>query len=177
MPKEERQIKNRYSGVVADAGCYNSLAELAVAKKANLNEADLSGANLRGANLNEANLRGADLRGADLSRANLSGANLRGANLSGANLSEADLSGANLSGADLSEAKQRIIRIHASRHEINAIGPNVRVGCIRKPISEWLECFAAVGKQHEYTSRQIEEYGMHLQHIARLVAIPWKERE
>ena len=46
MPKEERQIKNRYSGVVADAGCYNSLAELAVAKKADLSEADLSGANL-----------------------------------------------------------------------------------------------------------------------------------
>ena len=156
MPKEERQIKNRYSGVVADAGCYNSLAELAVAKKAGLSEANLSGAGLSWA----------DLSGADLSEADLRGADLRGADLS-----EADLRGASLSGA-----KQRIIRIHGSRHEINAIGPDVRVGCIRKPISEWLECFAAVGKQHEYTSRQIEEYGMHLQHIARLVAIPWKER-
>ena len=158
---QERQIKNRYSGVVADAGCYNSLAELAVAKKAGLSEANLSGAGLSWADLS-----GADLSGADLSRANLSWANLSWAGLIEADLSEADLSG----------AKQRIIRIHGSRHEINAIGPDVRVGCIRKPISEWLECFAAVGKQHEYTSRQIEEYGMHLQHIARLVAIPWKER-
>ena len=41
-------------------------------KRANLSEADLSGANLRRANLSGANLSGADLRGANLSRADLS---------------------------------------------------------------------------------------------------------
>ena len=56
--------------------------------------ADLQEANLRGADLHWANLRGANLRGADLQEANLRGADLRGA----------DLHWANLRGADLQEA-------------------------------------------------------------------------
>ena len=85
----------------------------------NLNEADLSLANLSGAllrdsdlfkaNLNGANLTGADLRGvnfreANLSEADLSAANLEDAGLFRANLTEANLTGANLSGADIDEA-------------------------------------------------------------------------
>ena len=66
--------------------------------RANLRDADLSGADLSGANL-----RDADLRGANLSCANLRGADLRGANLSGANLSCANLSNANLSGASMDQ--------------------------------------------------------------------------
>ncbi|EAX3926668.1 pentapeptide repeat-containing protein [Salmonella enterica] len=69
--------------------------------RANLCDANLRGANLRGANLCDANLRGANLRGADLCDANLRGANLRGADLRGANLCDANLRGANLRGADL----------------------------------------------------------------------------
>ena len=52
-------------------------------------------ANLSDADLIDANLRYADLRGADLSDANLSDANLRYANLRYADLSDADLRGAN----------------------------------------------------------------------------------
>ena len=62
--------------------------------KANLCDANLYGADLRGANLCDANLRGANLRGADLCDANLYGANLRGADLC-----DVDLRGANLCGA------------------------------------------------------------------------------
>ena len=53
-------------------------------------------ANLRGADLREANLRGADLRGADLREANLREADLRWADLREANLREADLRWADL---------------------------------------------------------------------------------
>ncbi|MEN0109229.1 MAG: pentapeptide repeat-containing protein, partial [Planctomycetota bacterium] len=67
--------------------------------QANLSEANLSGANLRGANLSEANLSGANLRWADLSGANLREANLRWADLHGANLREANLRWADLHGA------------------------------------------------------------------------------
>ena len=74
--------------------------------RANLRNADLSGANLRGVNLSGANLRGVNLRDANLRDAvlkdvNLSDADLRGANLIDANLSGADLYGAVLRGADL----------------------------------------------------------------------------
>jgi len=79
-----------------------------------LENADLSEANLRLDNLIDANLSDANLRGAELSDANLSDATLRGANLSDAtlayatlvyaNLSDADLRGADLRAADLSYA-------------------------------------------------------------------------
>ncbi len=75
-------------------------------RDADLYDADLRGANLRGADLYGANLRradlyGADLRGADLRRADLYGADLRGADLRDADLYDADLRGADLRGADL----------------------------------------------------------------------------
>src|SRR5574344_625855 len=44
--------------------------------RADLSDADLRGANLRGADLSDADLLGANLRGADLLGADLSGANL-----------------------------------------------------------------------------------------------------
>src|SRR4051794_17585534 len=77
--------------------------------KADLHDADLSGAdldraNLGGANLGGANLRRANLNGADLRRANLGGAILNGADLGGAILRGADLGGANLNGAKLNGA-------------------------------------------------------------------------
>ena len=74
---------------------------------ANLSNADLCGANLRGANLSNADLFGANLRGANLFGANLRNADLRDADLRCANLSNADLRGANLSNADLCGANLR----------------------------------------------------------------------
>ena len=120
---------------------------------------------LRGIDLAGADLSGANLRGANLSGADLSGANLSGANLSGANLSWADLSGANLSGA-----KQYICQIHASRHAIVAIDDDVRIGCHRKPLAEWLETFEAVGQENKYTEAEIAEYGIWLKAIAAVLA-------
>ena len=83
--------------------------EQAVEWRADLGNANLSGAKLSRANLSGAILEGAKLSGAKLSRANLSGAvlisaNLSGANLGGANLSGAVLATANLSGANLYSA-------------------------------------------------------------------------
>ena len=74
------------------------------------------GADLCSADLDGANLRGADLDGADLCHANLFGADLRGANLRGANLCHANLFGAdlrsaNLRGANLDGATWQGLRI------------------------------------------------------------------
>ena len=66
--------------------------------------ADLNGANLNGANLSRVDLRGVNLSGADLCDVDLSCANLSGADLSYTNLNGADLICADLSDTDLSEA-------------------------------------------------------------------------
>ena len=71
---------------------------------ANLTQAQLSKAVLRGAQLSEADLYGANLSKAHLLRADLRGANLQKADLQGAKLIQANLSGANLSEANLSKA-------------------------------------------------------------------------
>ena len=76
---------------------------------ANLNGADLSGANLSdaylwGAKLNDSNLAGADLSNANLLDSRLRNANLPSVNFFDANLTYSILSGANLSGAYLLNA-------------------------------------------------------------------------
>jgi len=151
------EIKNKYGGVLR-------MVDADTLYGADLREADLRGANLRGANLREADLRWADLSGADL----------RGANLRGADLSDADLYGANLYWADLRRAdlrcKQYICQIHASRHAIVAIDDDVRIGCLHKPLAEWLETFEAVGKENKYTEAEVAEYGGWLRQIAAVLA-------
>jgi uncharacterized protein YjbI with pentapeptide repeats len=71
--------------------------------KAQLQEIDLSGVNLRGIDFSEANLTGATLRHSDLSKANLTKAELVGADLEAANLQEANLSEASLNTTNLTK--------------------------------------------------------------------------
>ena len=96
---EFKKENNTIKDTVFQANLINANLRGADLRGANLSEANLINADLRGANLSEANLINADLRGA-----NLINANLRGANLINANLINADLRGADLRGADLSEA-------------------------------------------------------------------------
>ena len=86
MPNEG-QISILRQGV----GTWNQWRQEHPQIRIDLNEADLTGANLKeanlsGGNLKEANLEGASLTGADLNEAQLTGAKLEGANLTGANL-------------------------------------------------------------------------------------------
>ena len=108
---QEVKIVSRYdSSKVLVCGNYESVKDCLEKNrdKANLYEADLSGANLYGA----------DLYGANLSGANLYGADLYGANLYGADLSGADLSGADLYGADLSRAYLSGIKNYSENHSV-----------------------------------------------------------
>ena len=126
---------------------------------------------IEGDSLINANLRGANLSGANLSGANLSGANLSGANLRGANLSGANLSGANLRSADLRSADQRVFRIDGSRHQITAIDDDVRIGCMRMSLADWLEQFETVGSREGYSPVEIAEYEAHLKHLVAVLKI------
>jgi hypothetical protein len=102
--------------------------------RANLSEANLSGADLRWANLS-----GADLRWADLSAANLRGADLREANLRGANLSEANLSEANLRGANLRGAKGgSVARLDFGGWSVCVRAAQTSIGCQSHDNAKWL---------------------------------------
>jgi hypothetical protein len=84
-------------------------------KGSNLNKANLSGANLLYVDLSNANLGGANLGNASCCLGNFAHANLSGADLSGANLNGADLNGANLSGANLSGAQVTIDQLNTAK--------------------------------------------------------------
>ena len=68
---------------------------------ADLRDADLNGTDLRRANLSQARLDGADLSGSDLSYTSLQGASLRGSDLRNSKLIGTDLRRADLTGARL----------------------------------------------------------------------------
>ncbi|EGT8231993.1 pentapeptide repeat-containing protein [Salmonella enterica] len=107
---------------------------------ADLRDADLFGADLRGADLRDADLFGADLFGANLCGANLRGANLRGANLCGADLCGADLRGADLRGANLcgADLPDLTFVILGEKYFISITnGEYVRAGCQNHTVEEW----------------------------------------
>ncbi len=83
---------------------FGFLWEAGLIGKFNLDEADLSGADLHGYTLSGAKLRNANLSRADLSGATLDNALLIDANLTGANLSRTMMHDADLRKADLTDA-------------------------------------------------------------------------
>ena len=52
--------------------------------------------------------------------------------------------------------------MQGSRHSIVAIDDDIRIGCDRMTLAEWLEKFKAVGRWADYTEQQIAEYGIYL---------------
>ncbi|EHX9519282.1 pentapeptide repeat-containing protein [Salmonella enterica] len=120
---------------LCDADLFGANLRGANLRGANLCDADLRGANLCDADLRGANLCDADLFGADLCDADLRGADLRGANLRGANLCDADLRGANLRGANLPDLTFVIL---GEKYFISITnGEYVRAGCQNHTVEEW----------------------------------------
>jgi hypothetical protein len=90
---------------------------------------------------------------------------LVGAYLQGADLRGAYLQDAYLRDAYLAQCKQYVAVIQGSRHSIVVIDDDIRIGCQRMTLAEWLERFEAVGRDAGYTEPQIAEYGIYLKVI------------
>ncbi|WP_299409534.1 pentapeptide repeat-containing protein [uncultured Roseobacter sp.] len=115
---------------LADADLTDAVMHGANLKGAQLEQADLSQARMHGAHFNKALLQQADLRNAELQDANFSGAKMLGVNLSGAHLTGADLTSAQmgrvvLSGANLENSKLRWAQMtDADLSDANLTGAN-----------------------------------------------------
>ena len=131
---------------------------------ADLRNADLRDADLRRAILTDADLRDADLRRAILTDADLEDANLRGADLKGADFRDADLTDADLTYADLTNTFG-IYTFKLERGLIIAHASQVQIGCEKHSIDHWLVHYKEIGKNNEYTDKQIEMYGKALELI------------
>ena len=144
---------------------------------ANLFRANLSGANLFRANLSGANLFRANLFGANLSRANLFGANLSRANLSRANLFGANLFGANLFRANLSEANlfeisgKEIMTFQFNRHFAQANDGYISIGCQNFSIKYWLDHYIEIGREANYSEKEILVYGKWIKLVSETLLI------
>ena len=151
-------------------------------------KANLQGANLWGADLQDANLRGADLRGANLRGANLRGADLRDANLRDADLWDANLRGADLRGANLWGADLRDADLWGAAGKILYFGPigsrqgityvtktertiHVRCGCFYGTLEE----FAAKVEEKHGDSQHGKSYKAAIEFIKAHDAAYWQD--
>lgn len=89
--------------------------------------------------------------------ANLDGANLVRANLDGANFVRANLDGANLDGANLDNVFVFICASHHNLQYNKSIG-ELRIGCHVYHLEYWLIMFDVIGREEQYTDKQISEY-------------------
>ena len=145
-------------------------------RNANLIGADLRFANLRGANLvhadlRDANLEVADLEGVDLTGVDLSGADLRGADLRGTNLTGANLEGTNLTDADLEDTGVYFFIGPKHKAVYNSKDDKLFIGCQVHSLEHWLKNYVAIGKEHGYTDKEIEEYGNWIKSLKELKSV------
>lgn len=106
-----------------------------------------------------------DSEGKEGEQANLKGADLEGANLFGADLRGANLEGANLIGADLETTflnnikGKEIYTYTSSKHFAYYCDGVITIGCQSEEVSFWLENYEKLGKEYNYSEKEIASYG------------------
>ena len=104
-----------------------------------------------------------------------------GADLSGADLYRANLSRANLSGASLSGAEGLIyfpLQIFGHKHFIQTTGiGQLQIGCDVHSFDEWRKLADELGHKNGYTALDVEIYKLHIEHVAKISKLLWKEAE
>jgi len=76
------------------------------------------------------------------------------------NLRDANLRDANLSGANLSRAKtdKEIIFFQFNRDVLQKIGNEIGIGCEVHTVKHWLMHGKKIGKENNYTAKEIKKY-------------------
>lgn len=56
--------------------------------------------------------------------------------------------------------------IAGSKYDVYITAPNIiKIGCIEYPISKWLENYKEIGRENNFTDKEIKEYGEYIQSI------------
>jgi len=87
-------------------------------------------------------------------------------------LREADLRDANLTGANLRGADGLFATAQLGKHDANAAGGYIAIGCERHEYQHWLEHGEEIGRSNGYTDAEIARYMAWI----RLV-VPWLSGE
>ena len=73
------------------------------------------------------------------------------------------------------------LQIQGTRHFLNvdfdADVVYVKIGCMRKTLSDWLKDFSTIGAKDDYTPDQINEYGEYLKLCKSLYGLKLKEKK
>jgi hypothetical protein len=114
--------------------------------------ADMERANMRGANMVRANMERANMERANMVRANMERAYMRGANMERANMRGANMRGANMEraymrGANITNTKlwdtigngKEIKTIQTEKYTINLTKDIIQIGCENHTIDEWFK--------------------------------------
>ena len=136
---------------------------------------DFRGGDFRGGDFYGGYFRGGDFRGGDFYGGDFYGGNFRGGDFYGGNFHGGYFHGGNFYGGNFHGGNFRggdyevlMLQIQGSKHfcyayfseEDNSVC--LGIGCERHTIEWWLENYASIGQEENYTDEQVDEYKLYI---------------
>ena len=126
---------------------------------------DFYGGDFRGGNFHGGYFHGGDFRGGDFYGGDFYGGNFHGGYFHGGNFYGGNFHGGNFRGGDY---EVLMLQIQGSKHfcyayfseEDNSVC--LGIGCERHTIEWWLENYASIGQEENYTDEQVDEYKLYI---------------
>ena len=126
---------------------------------------DFRGGDFRGGDFYGGDFYGGDFRGGDFYGGDFYGGNFHGGYFHGGNFYGGNFHGGNFRGGDY---EVLMLQIQGSKHfcyayfseEDNSVC--LGIGCERHTIEWWLENYASIGQEENYTDEQVDEYKLYI---------------
>ena len=134
-------------------------------EKANFHGGYFHGGDFRGGDFHGGYFHGGDFRGGDFYGGDFYGGNFHGGYFHGGNFYGGNFHGGNFRGGDY---EVLMLQIQGSKHfcyayfseEDNSVC--LGIGCERHTIEWWLENYASIGQEENYTDEQVDEYKLYI---------------
>jgi hypothetical protein len=127
------------------------------------------GGDFHGGDFYGGNFRGGDFRGGYFLGGNFRGGNFHGGNFHGGNFHGGDFYGGDFRGGDFWGGTYEVsmLQIQGTQHFCYAYPQEdgsicLGIGCERHSIEWWIENYASIGQEKNYTAEQVDEYKMYI---------------